>query len=149
MDDSSGDERYSHFHLERPLHITVENEQVRREYWSRHRDQPSGQLRHGRSQAHALSVHRGSGVQESQRWSRNRDLQSTRQQAGVQGHPRQLFRGWFSCAPDKRQGKVSRGKLQSEPCRQQAGEHSFSQKDRAGQVTLPEPCWSQVEVWRL
>ena len=37
MDDSSGDERYSCFHLERPLQITVANEQVRRESRSRRR----------------------------------------------------------------------------------------------------------------
>ena len=74
MDDSSGDERYSRFHLERPLQITVANEQVRRESRSRPRDQSSERPRHGRSRAHAPSVHWGSDVQEGRRRSRDRDL---------------------------------------------------------------------------
>ena len=83
MDDSSGDERYSCFHLERPLQITVANEQVRRESRSRRRDQSSERPRHGRSWAHAPSVHRGSDVQEGRRQSRDRDLRlSSRSRQG-------------------------------------------------------------------
>ena len=83
MDDSSGDEWYSRFHLERPLQITVANEQVRRESRSRRRDQSSERPRHGRSRAYALSVHRGLDVQEGRRRSRDRDLRfSSRSRLG-------------------------------------------------------------------
>ena len=83
MDDSSGDERYSRFHLERPLQITVANEQVRRESRSRRRDQSPERPRHGRSRAHAPSVHQGSDVQEGRRRSRDRDLRlSSRSRLG-------------------------------------------------------------------
>ena len=83
MDDSSGDERYSRFHLERPLQITVANEQVRRESRSRRRDQSAERPRHGRSPAHTPSVHRGSDVQKGRRRSRDRDLRlSSRSRLG-------------------------------------------------------------------
>ena len=139
MDDSSGDGRYSRFHLERPLQITVANEQVRRESRSRRRDQSSERPRHGHSWAHAPSAHRGSDVQEGQRWSRDRDLRwSSRSRLGSRLESRVVRAGH----PEG--GSVGHQSRERERCH----EGSFS-RSQAGSRLESVPSVERTEQGRL